>query len=141
MFTAFLLTHLIQPVSASESSDAFAEYTLPLDIALLGLGVLGYLGTHQIPITIDPPRSTPVASMLGMNHNGILSGKPPVISDAPCANYGFNLPVLTLTSVGAWGWQTQSSASSVVSVTSCSSHCGFHRNGQATRRTPETLYL
>ena len=59
MFTALLLTHLIQPVEASEAVDESTEYTLPLDIAILGLGALGYSGAHQIPIAVDPPRSTP----------------------------------------------------------------------------------
>ena len=42
MFTALFLTHLIQPVEASEAVDESTEYTLPLDIAILGLGALGY---------------------------------------------------------------------------------------------------
>ena len=117
MFTALLLTHLIQPVEASEASDESTEYTLPLDIAILGLGALGYLGAHQIPIAVDPPRSTP--SGIDAWHEPQWNPQWQTASDflgTPYANYGFNLPVLTLASVGVWGVQTQNSVSSAVCV-------------------------
>ena len=117
MYSALLITQFIQPIEASDSSSESIERTLPLDVTILGLGVLGYLGAQQIPITIDPPRSTPGG--IDAWHEPQWYPKWKTTSDflgTPYANYGFNLPVLTVASIGLWGVQNQDSMSAAVAV-------------------------
>ena len=55
---AYLFVYiLIQTANASESVEEPSRYTLPVDIAILGLGAIGYFGVHQIPINIDTARA------------------------------------------------------------------------------------
>ena len=117
MFIIFLISQLVQPVIASDSFDEFSSNTLPLDIAILGLGTLGYFGAHQIPMNIDTPRSTP--SGIDAWHEPQWNPQWKRTSDflgTPYANYGFNLPVLTLATVSIWGLQSQNSLTPTMSV-------------------------
>jgi membrane-associated phospholipid phosphatase len=117
MSTILLISHLVLPIAASESIDEPSGYTLPVDIAILGLGTLGYLGVHQIPINIDTPRATPTG--IDAWYEPQWNPKWKTASDflgTPYANYGFNLPVLTLASVGIWGLQSQNSLSPAMPV-------------------------
>ncbi len=115
MQTLLLITQLTQPVGAKESDDS--QKTLATDIAILGLGAVGYFGAHQISMNIDTPRSTPTG--IDAWHEPQWNPQWETASDflgTPYANYGFNLPVLTLASVGIWGLQTQNSLSPAVPV-------------------------
>ncbi len=117
MFTTLLISYLVQPVAAVESIEDTPPTTLSLDITLLGLGALGYLGAHQVPITIDTPRSLPTG--IDAWHEPQWNPQWKTASDflgTPYANYGFNLPVLTLASVGIWGLETQGSLSPAMPV-------------------------
>ena len=117
MFTTLLISYLVQPVAAVESIEDTHPNTLSLDITLLGLGALGYLGAHQVPINIDTPRSLPTG--IDAWHEPQWNPQWKTASDflgTPYANYGFNLPVLTLASVGIWGLETQGSLSPAMPV-------------------------
>ena len=117
MFTTLLISYLVLPVAAKESVDSPSSNLLPLDIAVLGLGALGYIGIHQVPITIDTPRSLPTG--IDAWHEPQWNPQWKTASDflgTPYANYGFNLPVLTLASVGIWGLETQGSLSPAIPV-------------------------
>ena len=117
MFTTLLISYLVHPVAAKESVDSSYSNTLPVDIAILGLGSLGYLGAHQIPIIIDTPRSLPTG--IDAWHEPQWNPQWRTASDflgTPYANYGFNLPVITLASVGVWGLETEGSLSPAMTV-------------------------
>ena len=88
-----------------------------MDIAILGLGALGYMGAHQIPISTDSLRSTPTG--IDTWHAPQWNPQWQRASDflgTPYANYGLNLSVLTLISVGAWGVDSKGSVYPAVSV-------------------------
>ena len=117
MSSVFICLQLLQMANASESVDEPSGYTLPIDIAILGLGTLGYLGVHQIPIDIDTPRAAPTG--IDGWYEPQWNPQWKTASDflgTPYANYGFNLPVLTLASVGIWGLQSQDSMSTAMPV-------------------------
>ena len=117
MHTLLLLTQLTQHAQAEETDTADSQKTLTTDIVILGLGAVGYLGAHQIPMNIDTLRSTP--SGIDAWHEPQWHPEWEFASDflgTPYANYGFNLPVLTLASVGIWGQQTQNSLSPAIPV-------------------------
>lgn len=117
MHTLLLLTQLTQLAEAEEVDTADSQNTLTTDIVILSLGAVGYFGSHQIPMNIDTLRSTP--SGIDAWHEPQWHPEWEFASDflgTPYANYGFNLPVLTLASVGIWGQQTQNSLSSAIPV-------------------------
>lgn len=117
MFTTLLISYLVQPVAAVESVEETFENTLPIDVAIIGLGTLGYLGVHQIPINIETPRAEPTG--IDGWYEPQWNPQWKTASDflgTPYANYGFNLPVLTLASVGIWGLQSQDSLSPTIPV-------------------------
>ncbi len=103
--------------SHAEESTVDTDSRQLLDLGLLGLGALGYLGAHQIPMNIDTPRSTPTG--IDAWHEPQWNPQWETASDflgTPYANYGFNLPVLTVLSVGVWSLQRNDSIAPVVPV-------------------------
>ena len=90
---------------------------LPIDIAIVGLGGLGYWGAHLIPMQIDTLRSTPqgLDQWIKPQWNPQWEGTSDFLG-TPFANYGFNLPVMTTLSVAAWGIQSQNSWSPAIPV-------------------------
>ena len=91
--------------------------TLPLDLAIVGLGGLGYWGAHLMSMNIDTQRSNPqgIDGWVDPQWNPQWKGTSDFLG-TPYANYGFNLPVLTTVSIATWGMQTQSSWSPAIPV-------------------------
>jgi membrane-associated phospholipid phosphatase len=115
MQTLLLMTWLNSTAEASEDNPEVTKNTLPIHIAVLGLGGLGYLGAHQLEMNIDTARSLPTG--IDAWHEPQWNPQWKTASDflgTPYANYGFNLPMLTLASVGIWGLQTEYSLSPAV---------------------------
>ena len=103
--------------SAETLTEAPSNKTLSLDLAIVGLGGLGYWGAHFIPMNIDTQRSTPqgIDGWIDPQWNPQWKGTSDFLG-TPYANYGFNLPVLTTVSMATWGIQTQNSWSTAVPV-------------------------
>ena len=110
MSSVFFFLHSTQTANATESIEEPYAIASPVDIAILGIGAMGYFGVHQIPINIDTARAEPTG--IDGWYEPQWNPQWKTASDflgTPYANYGFNLPVLTLASVGIWGLQSQDS--------------------------------
>ena len=117
MYNLLFIANLLSLAGAEEPIDEPPPFSSSVDLAILGLGTLGYFGAHQIPMSIDTLRSTPTG--IDAWHEPQWNPQWKTASDflgTPYANYGFNLPVLTLASVGIWGINSQGSISPAVPV-------------------------
>ena len=95
--------------------DTPRSVPLSFDIAIAGLGGLGYWGSHFIPMNIDTLRSNPqgIDGWIEPQWNPQWEGTSDFLG-TPFANYGFNLPVLTTVSIAIWGMHTQNSGSPAI---------------------------
>ena len=102
---------------AEDDIDQQNKPNWALDVAIIGLGGLGYWRAHDIPMNIDTTRSTPTGldAWIAPQWHPEWEQTSDFLG-TPFANYGFNLPVLTTASVAIWGIQTQDSMTTAVPV-------------------------
>ena len=117
MITTIPYILLMATAMATEEDDSPSTNTTVIDVGIITLGALGYLGANQIPITTDTLRSNPtgIDAWIEPQWHPEWAWSSDFLG-VPYAHYGFNLPLLTVAAATVWGGTTQSNWGTAIPV-------------------------